>query len=217
MLIRYALNARAQGLSPTTVIHVKRVVGFFTDFLGEIPDVRKVTGDDLKRFIVAMQQKQKWAGTKQQSKQKISGTAINTYVRAIKSFFSWLEREGIIKKSPLVNVPAPKIPKKLPKILTEQELANILKVGGKNDRNRAMVNLLLDSGIRLGELVELTLDDVYEDKVKVFGKGGKERYAFISPLTKVDISLYLQDERPQPVADNKLFLTWDGYPLTKWR
>ncbi|MFC1929058.1 tyrosine-type recombinase/integrase [Chloroflexota bacterium] len=217
MLTRYELIARAEGLSQKTIDHVKLGVKFFNEFLGGINDVRKVSPDDLRQFIVASQQKLKWAGTPQQSEQKISDTAINTYVRGIKSFWSWLDREGTIKDNPLAKVPAPKIPKRLPKVLTEEELTRVLKVANESDRDRAMVNLLLDSGIRLSELVGLTPDDVYEDTVKVFGKGRKERHVFISAETKTDISLYLQDERPEPVTDNQLFLTVGGYPLIQGR
>jgi len=53
LLTRYALSARAEGLSPKTVAHVKLGVKLFTQFLGGIPDVRKVSPDDLRRFIVA--------------------------------------------------------------------------------------------------------------------------------------------------------------------
>jgi len=178
----------------------------------------KIIADDLKRFIVALQDKTKWSGTPQANGKHLSGTSINTYVRGVKSFWSWLKREGIIKNNPLASVPAPKIPKKLPKILTEDELIRVLKIASRDDRDYAIISLLLDSGIRLGELTRLTPDDVSNDgRVKVFGKGSKERYAFISEKTWVAIVMYLCDSRPKPVAENRLFLTSDGYPLNNNR
>ncbi len=67
MLTKYGLSARADGLSPETVKHVKRCVRFFDAFMGGIQDVRKVEADDLRRFTRALQGKTKWAGTAQAS------------------------------------------------------------------------------------------------------------------------------------------------------
>ena len=217
LLSRYGLSCRAEGLSPKTVSHVRLGVRLFADFLGGVPDVKKVTGDDLRRFIVALQQRPKWQGMKQANGQKISATAINTYTRAVKSFWSWLLREGIIKSNPLASVPAPKTGKRLPKVLTEDELRRVLRVASKSDRDYAIVSLLLDSGIRLGELVGLSPDDVENDRVRVIGKGDKQRYAYISKETRLAVTLYYADERPEPVADSRLFLTKFGYPLTASR
>jgi len=63
-------------------------------------------------------------------------------------------------------VPAPKLPKKLPKTLTEDELVKVLKAATRNPRDYAMINLFLDSGIRLSELINLTPDDVQDDRAE---------------------------------------------------
>jgi site-specific recombinase XerD len=214
LLTRHALSARAAGSSPKTVSHVNLGVRLFDDFMGGIKDVRKVKADDLRRFIVALQQRPKWQGMKQENGEKISATAVNTYTRAVRSFWSWLKRESIIKSNPLATVPAPKVGKRLPKVFNESELKRILKVASQNDRDYALISLIVDSGIRLDELVGLTPDDVESDRVKVIGKGDKQRYAPISKDTKLAVDLYCSTERPESVADNRLFLRQDGYPLT---
>ncbi len=94
--------------------------------MGGINDVGQVTADDLRRFIVAIRQKERWAGLPQANGQKVSATTVNTYTRAIKGFFSWLKREGIIEIDPFSSVPAPKLPKRLPKVITEEEMALIV-------------------------------------------------------------------------------------------
>ena len=217
LLARYSLSVKSAGLSDQTVDHTRRSVGFFDEFLGGVPDVRRVTANDLRRFIVGLQAKPKWAGQPQQNGQRISPTSINSYVRAIKSFWSWLQREGIIKSNPLATMPAPKIGKRLPKVLTEDELRRVLRVASQSDRDYALISLFVDSGIRLSELCGLTPDDVENDRVRVIGKGDKERYAYISKETRLAVTLYYTDERPEPVADNKLFLNRDGRPLTTGR
>jgi integrase/recombinase XerD len=216
---RFELNTRAAGMSPQTVAHVKRVIGFFKIFMGDISDVRQVTADDLKRFIIALQERRRWQGLPQDKGKSLSGTTINTYVRAIKSFWSWLAKEKIIEENPFADVPAPKLPKKLPKILSEDDLTRILKTSQYDDREHAIIELLLDSGIRLGELVNLNVNDVDTQTgvVKVFGKGSKEGRVFISDSTRAAVGLYWMDSRPKPRGEDKLFLTYDGYPLTKGR
>ena len=90
--------------------------------MGGIQDVSQVTADDLRRFIVALKQKPVVTGKKEQSGKKLSGTSINTYVRAIKSFWNWMLANNIIKTNPLNEVAIPKKPKKLPKIISDDEL-----------------------------------------------------------------------------------------------
>jgi hypothetical protein len=81
LLNQYRLSARAEGLSPKTIDHVCRVVGFFEDFLGGIDDVRKVSADDLRRFIVALQLRPRYSGIRQGDGRSLSATSINTYAR----------------------------------------------------------------------------------------------------------------------------------------
>ncbi|MFH0769306.1 MAG: hypothetical protein V1932_07045, partial [Chloroflexota bacterium] len=93
LLDRYALAARAQGESPWTIKHTIRIVGYFDEFMGGITDVNLLQDDDLRNFILATQEKEKWAGLPQARGQKVSATTVNTYTRAIKGFFTWLYRE----------------------------------------------------------------------------------------------------------------------------
>jgi len=81
-------------------------------------------------------------------------------------------------------VPAPRIPKKIPKIFSESELKTVLQSVYHSPRERAIIELLIDSGIRLSELCFLMVADIDTaiGRVKVFGKGSKERYAHIVPL-----------------------------------
>jgi len=110
---KYTLTTKAEGFSQKTIKHTVRAVKYFDKFLGGIDDVSRVTADDLRRFIVGLQNRRRWAErTEVKIQDKISGTSINTYVRAIKAFWSWMERQGIIKQNHFADVPAPKLPKK---------------------------------------------------------------------------------------------------------
>ena len=214
LLSRYTLTAQAEGLSPKTVTNVKLAIGLFAGFLGGVRDVSEVTADDLRRFIVSAQRRNKWAGMAQAQTQKISDTTVYTYVKGIKSYWSWLTRESIIPDNPLARVPVPKLPKKLPRVLTETEIQSIYKAIKGNGRDMAIIQLLLDSGMRLGEITSLKLPDIdlATGIVRVYGKGRKERQTYVSPTTAQTLVHYIEHERPNSRSD-QLFLTVDGYPL----
>jgi len=220
VITKYSLSARAEGHSENTVKHTVNSVNYFATFLGGIDDVSKVTTDDLKRFIVDLRGRRRWADRSDvQVKDKISGTSINTYVRAIKAFWSWMEQQNIIKSNPLAAVPAPKLPKKLPKIITENELKALFALE-MSQRDKVIIMLLLDSGIRLNELVNLTVKDLNTtfNGITVTGKGDKQRHVFVSTDTGAELSLYYSLDRPEPaVTTDRFFLTHDGYPLIATR
>ncbi len=216
---RYQLHAQARCFSSATITHVKRCVGFFADFLGLPLEVSRVTGDDLRRFIVHLKTRPAWENCPQSASGKLSPVSINTYVRAVKSFWSWLATEGVIKENPLARVAAPRLPRKLPRIYSEAELRTVIDSVRDSPRNRAMVELLIDSGIRLSELTTLMVPDIdlASGRIKVFGKGSQERYAYISPGTALTIHHYLYNVRPEPRGEDRLFIAVDGYPLAPKR
>jgi len=82
-------------------------------------------------------------------------------------------------------------------------------------RKRVIFELLLDSGIRLSELSHLNLADIElgSGRIRVFGKGSRERNAYISSSTALCVHDYIRDYRPQPKVEDRLLLTLDGYPL----
>jgi site-specific recombinase XerD len=220
VITKYSLSARAEGHSEKTVKHTVNSAHYFANFLGGIDDVSKVTADDLKRFIVDLRGRRRWADRSDvQVKDKISGTSINTYVRAVKAFWAWMEQQNIIKSNQLAAVPAPKLPKRLPKIIDENELKAIFCVE-MSQRDKAIIMLLLDSGIRLNELVNLTVNDLNAtfNGITVTGKGDKQRHVYVSTDTGVELTCYSVLNRPEPaVPTDRFFLTHDGYPLTPAR
>ena len=119
-----------------------------------------------------------------------------------------------------MGVRAPKLPKRLPKVISEKDMIAVFDSVAENPRETALLLLLLDSGITLSEVVEL--DDNYVDTtsgtVRVFReKTQNERYAYFSPPTAAAAIEAYRFIRPQPVNAPRLFLTQDGYPLTAKR
>ena len=154
-----------------------------------------------------------WEGLPYAKSRALSPTTINTYARGVHAFWSWLEREGLIRENPLKAVPAPKVPHLLPKSFSEEEVRKILHVVAGRPRDRAMVQLFLDSGIRLGELLRLTLNDLdlKQGSLRVYGKGGKERYAYFSGRTADSLRQYITKVRPPAREEEYVFLNDHRY------
>ncbi len=216
---RYEIDARAKGYSFRTIAHVKRCVGFFANFLGGVPDVSIVSGDDLRQYLSSLRDKLVDHSPTREKVRTLSQTSINTYARAIKSFWVWLKEEGIIEQNSLALIKTPKKSKTVPTVYMEVELKTVLKAVAALTRERAIVELFLDSGIRLEELSLLKVPevDLINNRIKVLGKGGKERFAYFSQITRDSLSSYLKEFRPQPQGEDYFFLTKNGHRLTSKR
>lgn len=124
----------------------------------------------------------------------LSAKTIHRKISTLRSFYKFLQREGLIVKNPMALVQAPKVPKRLPIVVEDQKLVELLDAATSFDesfvglRNRVVVELLFGTGIRLAELLGLKNSDIdtYEEQVKVLGKRNKER---IVPLTKSLVQL----------------------------
>jgi len=112
-LVAYRTYARAEGKSPKTIRWVTSSVGYFAAFLGpQHQDIGCVTGNDLRRFIIALQDQCKFSHHPYNKPQqaKLSPQSIETYCRAIRAFFGFLHREGFIDTNPMEGVKMPKSP-----------------------------------------------------------------------------------------------------------
>ncbi|MGI9307738.1 MAG: tyrosine recombinase XerC [Gammaproteobacteria bacterium] len=112
--------------------------------------------------------------------QGLGGRSIQRRLSGIRSFMNYLIREGQLKQNPAIDVSAPKAPKRLPDTLDADQMARLLDVKGDepvDDRDRAILELLYSSGLRLAELVGLDIGDVdlADATVRVLGKGSKTR------------------------------------------
>jgi len=219
LLSRYEVAARAAGLSQATITHTTRCVTYFARYLGNVEEVQRVGADEFRFFLSGLRSQRVWEGTPRVKAKPLSPTTVNTYARAIRAFWGWLEREGLIRKNALKAVPAPRLPRRLPRAFSEDEVRKILHSAENRPRDRAMVQLLLDSGVRLSELVGLTVPDLdlRLGRLRVYGKGGKERYAYFSNRTAEALKRYISTVRPRALEEDRLFLNIDGTPMDKRR
>lgn len=144
----------------------------------------------------------------------ISPTARARKLSAIKSFYKYLTvRTKQLQENPVADLEYPKLRKSLPRYLTLEQSAALLKaVSGHNEkRDYAILMLFLNCGIRRSELVGLNLTDVYEDRIRVVGKGNKERFVYFGSACRKAIDAYLEERNQKILTDNRaLFGSRDG-------
>jgi len=156
---------------------------------------------------------------------RYAATTVARKVAAIKSFFSFLVAEGLVKDNPTRDVPSPRVGKSLPKPISITQARQLLEETEKRatpeaKRDKAMLQLLYASGMRVSELVSLNLNDVDTDGgyVRCFGKGGKERLIPIHSQAVAALKDYMSQGRPRMKAserDEALFLNRRGERLTR--
>ena len=125
---------------------------------------------------------------------------------AIKSFYKYLTvRTKQLTENPVADLEYPKLRKSLPKYLTlSQSSALLQSVSGQNQkRDYAILMLFLNCGIRRSELVNLNLTDVYEDRIRVIGKGNKERFVYFGSACRKAIDAYLPERHKKVLSDNR--------------
>jgi tyrosine recombinase XerC len=128
---------------------------------------------------------------------------------AIRSFYRYLVREKIVPVNPTASTSSPKLDKRLPSFLTPEEMARLLQAPDLSTpqglRNRALIELLYASGIRVSELVNLDLEQVNfdTDEIRVWGKGSKERVVLMGKPAAAALMTYLSQGRPKLLGNKR--------------
>ena len=156
--------------------------------------IRKITTERMREYFVDYQ--------------KINNcgkTTVDNIRRNISSFFSWLEEEDYILKSPMRRIHKIKTKKAVKNVITDEEIEK-LRDNCKNLRDTAMIDLLYSTGIRVGELVKLNIEDINfsERECIVFGKGDKERKVYFDAKSKIHLKNYIDSRKDNNPA---LFVT----------
>lgn len=160
----------------------------------------------------------------QEAKKKTATTQARR-LSGLKSFFNYLIFESYRENNPADLFEAPKLGRKLPEVLTVKEIEQLLEQidlsHPQGHRNRAIIETLYGSGLRVSELVELTLSNVFfkENIIRVFGKGGKHRLVPMGAYAKKYLEIYIDEIRALQKIDSKsedvVFLNRNGKKLTR--
>lgn len=153
-----------------------------------------------------------------------AAATISRNLAAIRSFFGFLNQENLVDKNPSSELDSPKIPKRLPNIMTVKQVAKLLEQPDVKSpsglRDKAMLELLYATGIRVSELVDLSLVDVNLDMgfLRCLGKGSKERIIPMGKTAVKSVHTYLQKGRGKLIRDSQeqaVFVNFHGRRLTR--
>lgn len=186
---------KIEGCSDRTVAYYKVTVEHLLKCI-DTP-IRRITTDEIRSYLA-----------KYQEKSGCSKTTVDNIRRNISSFFSWLEEEDYILKSPMKRIHKIKTVQPVKETISD-ELIERLRDACLCKRDLAMVDLLYSTGIRVGELVRLNVDDISfeERECVVFGKGDKERKVYFDAKAKLHLQDYLKERNDDNPA---LFVTLDA-------
>ena len=156
--------------------------------------INEITTNDLRAYLSEYKQDR-----------KVSDNTLDGMRRIINSFFTWLHTERYIQDNPASRLVKIKAEKKIKTIITDEQL-ELLKIYCGNDRDLAMIDLFYYSGMRVGELSQLDIDNVDFDKkeIVVHGKGNKQRTVYFNGATKIRLQKYLASRNDHNPA---LFVT----------
>lgn len=215
---RFQIHNRSDGKSPQTVDWYNQALERFQEWLkaeGMSTSVDDLGEDEVRNFVLYLQgRKGLWGLT--------SSHTLNSRVRALRAFFNWLHRQGYTEVHRLQNMKVPKARQKEIEILTDEEIERIFATMNASTvlgaRNKAIYSLMLDTGLRLTEVVTLKHEDVHLDKryVKVLGKGDKERIVAFGMNCKKALSNYAARYRfpSEEELSDAFFLSIDGRCMT---
>lgn len=171
-----------------------------------LPLIRGITTTDVFDFLSYLANDRVVNEDSYSESRGISSASRARKLSAIKSFFKYLTvRTKQLDQNPVQDLEYPKLRKSLPRYLTlEQSSALLRSVDGPNKaRDFAILMIFLNCGIRRSELVNLNISDVYEDRIRVIGKGNKERIVYIGSSCKKAIDAYLIERNQIVLSDNR--------------
>ena len=200
-----------KNYSKKTFENYNRDLNKFFKFLNDykIKDIKKITKETVRLYFL------------KKKTNNISNRTLGRYYSSLNSFFLYSIEHEYIGVNPLKFIDYPKYTKKIPEYIYDSQLEKLLNEKTSENveielRNKLIIHLLLDTGVRVSELVNIKVHDidVEERIIKVFGKGSKERFVFFTSKTKELLTNYLIKRKEKAITDN-LLINYKGEKLTE--
>lgn len=184
-----------EGCSNRTISYYRSTIETMLESVSD--PVRKITTEDMRLYL-----------SEYQKRNNCSKVTVDNIRRNISSFFSWLEEENYILKSPMRRIHKIKTNQQVKEVISDEDIEK-LRDHCNCKRDLAMIDLLYSTGIRVGELVNLNIKDVDFEAREciVFGKGGKERKVYFDAKSKLHLMSYVDSRNDDNPA---LFVTLDA-------
>lgn len=195
VLEKFLLDQEVRGNSKQTIRHYKTHIGFFIKYFGD-KDINKITYSVYENYIINLRNKFKESSGFVGKKENLSGRTIKTYASALKTFLTYAYENEFLNENVSAKIKMPRYKKKVIQILNNNEINTIINSFDNSYigyRDLLVILLMLESGLRLSEVVKIRLLDLDFERniIKVDGKGQKERIVPLTPYTKNIIEKYL--------------------------
>ena len=179
LIAKFIAAKRIEGCSEKTLNYYQTTINAMVSYLGK--NIRHILTEDLRSYL-----------TEYQSKKKLSRVTIDNIRRILSSFFSWLEDEDYIIKSPVRRIHKVKTTSSIKETYSDEDL-EMMRDNCEELRDLAMVDMLASTGMRVGEMVLLNREDMNfeERECVVLGKGDKERIVYFDARSKLHLQKYL--------------------------
>ena len=217
----YILNCTVEGKSPKTISDYQSVLRNFLWYCrnNKFPELSEITTTHIRQFLFYLRSEtNRWGMNSPGVRKPASQTTANDYYRALHSFFNWLVREELISENPFINLKAPKVEKKVIQALTESEIESLLSLCSKKTaldiRNKAILSVLFDCGLRVSELASITIRDIDWESRSILirkGKGGKQRMVSMGSRTYKALWKYVNSYRNG--ESDRVFINRNGEQL----
>ena len=217
----YILNCEVEGKSFKTIAIYEMVIRNFTWYCHQnnFPGAHELTATHVREFLLyLMTETDRWGISIPATRKPVSKTTVNCYFRALRCFFNWLERETHIYSNPFNNIKTPKVDNKVIEPLDENEISSLLKQCSKNTvldvRNKAILSVLIDCGLRISELIGLTMSDIDLETGAIIirnGKGGKQRIVHLGKTALYALRKYVIYHRKCDTY--RVFINRSGKPI----
>jgi len=139
------------------------------------------------------------------SRDKVANATITNEIRYLKSFFMWMQQEEIVTRNPMLKIEKIKEPKTRKEALTDMEVEK-LRGAVRDEREQAILEVLLSTGCRVAELVQILKSDIQGERILIYGKGRKERFVYLNAKAMLAIENYLKQRK-----DNNPYLFPKSY------
>ena len=181
LLMNFLASKHVEGCSERTIRYYHSTIDKMLNVVNK--KIEFISTDDLRKYLADYK-----------DNNNASKTTIDNVRRVLSSFFSWLEDEDYILKNPVRRICKIKTKKVVKEVISDENF-EILRDSCSNVRDLAMIELLASTGIRVGELVNLNIDDVLfnERECVVLGKGDSERIVYFDAKTKIHLLKYLEN------------------------
>ncbi|MFL3014961.1 MAG: site-specific tyrosine recombinase XerD [Candidatus Neomarinimicrobiota bacterium] len=203
-----------RNVSPETIDAYKRDINQYLGYLNDsgIKNLSKIKSTDIRNYIRVL------------NDGGMAPASISRIISSIRSYHKYLSRENILDKNPVLVINNPKLPKKLPDVLSEKEISLIIDSIDESSqfyqRDKAIIEMLYSCGIRVSEICNLEMSNLFikDELIRVMGKGNKERLLPLGSRSRIYLNDYLLSSRLgfiQKTRSSFVFVSRNGNQLTR--